>query len=118
MSTSEIYYNEVGSETAPTLISDGVYLKAVRLSRNIARVYLCDEDGNKLPTKTNPNGIVTEPIVCHLWDLSTKSIVKMFQGEWQIAFLVNYQMMSGPRVVLSFEGHYRHTITRFTDENK
>jgi len=98
----------------PIELSEGIYIKAETVNCEVARLFLCNQDGTPLPIKTGLNTIIMQPFVCELKNMSTENAVELYKNEWLISWSSNYNLMQGDTCILSIFNERFQSIIKHT----
>jgi hypothetical protein len=113
---SEFCYKKKDSESQPVHLVDNVYIKAVRVNTEVARLFLCNQQGEKIPIEFKGN-IVTQPIYCYLNDLTTESNVPLYNDEWLISWHTDYELWGELLIILNIKTERKHMLSSFNDDD-
>jgi len=92
-----------------------VYVKAVCVNQDVARLFLCDSTGAALPVQNQLGQFVTTPLPCMLKNVSTKKAVHMHNNEWLISWTNSYELWQEQTMLLVIESDRKHVFTHAKD---
>lgn len=109
-------YHIPRSDCDPINLCSGVYVKAVCVNEDVARLFLCDQNGAPVAIQVAQDGkSVFDPLNCVLKNTSTKRNVRVHNSEWLISWSACYEIWNDESLILSIQSERRHNFTHARD---